>query len=66
MGDETLKNQTNMLDMILVGVRVDQYIINIYDDPAIQHVSKHIIDECLEHRQTIGQPERHDKIFVVS
>ncbi len=50
-----------MLDMVLVGVRVDQDI-NIYDDPAIQHVSKYIIDKCLEHRRTIGQPERHDKI----
>ncbi len=51
--------------MVLIGVRVDQDVVDIHDDPAIQHVSKQIINECLENRRTIDQPERHYKIFIV-
>lgn len=34
--------------MIYEGIEVNEDIINIYDDPLIEHVTEGIIDEGLE------------------
>ncbi len=35
MGEETLENRTSLLDMVLIGVRIDQEVVDIHDDSAI-------------------------------
>ncbi len=30
-----LENRTNLFDMILIGVRIDQDVVDIYNNPAI-------------------------------
>lgn len=57
---------SHMMNVFLQGIRANQNIICVNNQTSVRHISEHIIDERLEHRGTIGQPKRHDKIFVVS
>ncbi len=51
--------------MCFQRVRVDQYVIDVEYNPEIEHVPEHIIDVGLEDGWTVGEPERHNKVFIV-
>ncbi len=52
--DEPLECCPDVFNMGFKGVRVYQYIVNVNDDELVQHVPENVIDECLEHRRTVG------------
>ena len=55
-----------MLLVLILGLRIDQYIINENDHQPIQHRSTHHIHEIHERLWGIGEPEwHHHKIIVL-
>lgn len=60
-----LQHGSDLMDMFFKCIRVNQDIINVDNDGLIQHVLEDVINEYLEHRRTVDQPERHNKIFTV-
>ena len=63
---EALEDRLDMMNVLLFGPGEDEYIIKIHKDISVEHVSEHIIDEGLEHSRSIGEPERHHQVFVMS
>ncbi len=41
-------------------VRVDEYVVKIYDYGNVKHVSENIVHEALERHGSIGESKRHD------
>jgi len=41
----------------------NQYVIQADIYELVNHISQHVIDECLENCLGVGQPKRHDQIF---
>lgn len=66
MFNEALQNGSDMANVILKGVGVNEDIVDIHNDPLIEHVTEYVIDESFEGRRTIDQPERHYQIFIVA
>ncbi len=60
MIDETTKNCSDLLDMILEWRRIYQDVIDIDDYPAVKHVSEYFVNERLENGGTVGKPEGHN------
>ena len=57
-----LKALENFSDMALVfffGVRVDEYVILVYQYTNIEHVAKNVIHEVLEGGGSIAESKRH-------
>ncbi len=54
-----------MHDMFLIGLGVNQNVVDVDDYPLVQHISEDIVNKCLEHGRTVGEPERHNEIFIV-
>ncbi len=44
-------------------IRVDEYVIKIYNYGNVKHVSKNIVHKALECRRSIGESKRHDMLF---
>ncbi len=65
MVDETTKNCSDLLDMILECHGIYQDVIDIDNYPAVKHVSEYFVNERLENGWTVGKPEGHNEIFVV-
>ncbi len=54
-----------MLDMIALVLEEDQDIVEVNKNKSVDHVSEHVIDECLKDRRGVGKPKRHDQILKV-
>lgn len=65
MGDQTLQYSTNVVQMVLQGVGINEDIVNIDYDVTVQHVPEHVVDERLKDRRTVGQAEGHHPVFIV-
>ncbi len=65
MVDETTKNCSDLLDMILECRGIYQDVIDIDNYPVVKHVSEYFVNERLENGGTVGKPEGHNEIFVV-
>ncbi len=63
--EQPLEHSSDVLNMFLERRRKYQYVIQVDIYELIYHVSQHVIDECLENRGGVGQPEGHNKIFKV-
>ncbi len=40
-------------------------VIHVADDPSFEHVTEHIIYECLKDWGIVGKPEWHNLVLVV-
>ncbi len=63
---EALEDGLDMMNVLFFGPGEDEYIIKINKDISVEHVSEHIIYQCLEDGRGIGEAERHYEVFVVS
>jgi hypothetical protein len=54
-----------VLNVFLERRRKNQYVIQVDIYELIDHVSQHVIDECLEDPWGVGQAEGHDQVFKV-
>ena len=52
--NETLKHGPDMLDVFFEVLGVYENVVNVDDDPAIEHVPKDVVDKLLEDGGTIG------------
>jgi len=51
--------------VFLIGVGIDENVIDVNDYPMVKHVLKDVIDEGLKYGSTVGKPEVHNQIFIV-
>ncbi len=51
--------------MFLERRRKNQYVIQVDIYELIDHISQHVIDECLEDRGRVREPEWHNQILEV-
>ena len=59
MLSEVLENFSAMALVFLLGVRVDEYVIEVHQYTNIEQVTKGIIHEALDSSRYIGKSERH-------
>ncbi len=52
-----------MLDIITLVLGEDQDIVEVNKNKLIDHVSEHVVDECLEDCRGVRKAKRHDQIF---
>ncbi len=51
--------------MIALNLGEDQDIVEVNKNEPVDHVSKHVIDECLEDHRGVRKPKWHDQILKV-
>ena len=59
MLSEMSENFSDMVSVFFLGVRVDEYVIEVHQYTNIEQVTKGIIHEALESGRCIGKSERH-------
>ena len=59
MLSEALENFSDMASVFFFGVRVDEYVIKVYQNTNIKQVTKDVIHEALESSRCVGESERH-------
>ena len=59
MVSEALENFSDMVSVFFLGVRVDEYVVEVHQYTNIKQVAKDIIHEVLESSGCIGESERH-------
>ena len=59
MLSEVLENFSDMASVFFFGVRVDEYVIKVYQNTNITQVTKDVIHEALESGRCVGESERH-------
>ena len=59
MLSEVLENFSDMASVFFLGVRVDEYVIEVHQYTNIEQVTEDIIHEALESDGCIGESERH-------
>ena len=59
MLSEALENFSDMASVFFLGVRVDEYVIEVYQYTNIEQVTEDVIHEALESSRSIGESERH-------
>ena len=55
-----------MVNMLLPGLREDEYVIQVHKNESVEHVPKNVVDWGLEYSWSIGKAERHDEVLIVS
>ena len=55
-----------MSDVFLLSLRIDQYVVEVYDDKNVEEFPENVVDKRLPRRWCIGKTERHNQIFVMS
>lgn len=55
-----------MVAMFGQAPRVDEDIINIYQDEVVEILSEHLVHEILEYGGGIDQAVRHYQVFIVA
>ncbi len=60
---QPLEHSPDVLNMFLERRRKNQYVIQVDMYELIDHISQHVIDECLEDRGGVREPERHNQIL---
>jgi len=53
MFDKSLEYSTDLLDVFLEGIGVDQYVVDVNYYKLVQHVPEDIVYEGLEDRRTV-------------
>jgi hypothetical protein len=51
---QPLKHSSDVLNVFLERRRKNQYVIQVNIYELINHISQHVIDECLENRWGVG------------
>lgn len=51
---EAFQDYSDVGNVILQGDRVDQDVVDIHDHLVANHAPEQLVNECLEHRQSIG------------
>lgn len=64
--DQPLEDLSDLLHMLLHGIRVDQDIIYLDNNKSVKHVFEYIVNECLKDGRTVDKPEWHNEIFIVT
>jgi hypothetical protein len=54
-----------VLHVFLERRRKDQYVVQVNIYELVDHISQHVVDECLEDCWGVGKPEGHDQVFKV-
>ena len=59
MLSEALENFSDMASVFFLGVRVDEYVIEVHQYTNIKQVTEDVIHEVLESSGCIGESKRH-------
>ena len=54
-----------MMDMLMLGFREDQNVIEVDEDKLVEHVSEHIVNQGLENSRGIGEAEGHYQVLMM-
>ena len=55
-----------MSDVFLLSLRIDQYVVEVYDNKDVEEFPENVVDKRLPRRWCISKTERHNQIFVMS
>ena len=56
---EVSENFSDMVSVFFLGVRVDEYVVEVHQYTNIEQVAEDVIHEALESGRCIGETERH-------
>ena len=59
MLSELSENFLDIVSVFFFGVRVDEYVVEVYQCTNIKQVAEDVIREALESGRCIGESERH-------
>ena len=63
---EPFYNGINILNMLLIGIGVNQNVIKVGDTELVQELMEDVIDIGLERCKSIREIKGHDEVFKVS
>ena len=56
---EASENFSDMVSVFFLGVRVDEYVVEVHQYTNIEQVAEDVIHEALESGRCIGETKRH-------